>query len=100
MAEERILIGTDIESPCQKCKDISICNADCEEYEKFAKEFNPSALKVYSRQEAYDKMAIAMCRFDCQHTAKKCENCKEWKKYGKCESLASVALEALLEDNK
>ena len=58
--EERILIGKDIESPCVKCK-VEFCAETCEEYDKFAEEFIPSALKVYSRKEAIEKMAKAIC---------------------------------------
>ena len=57
--EKRILIGTDIESPCVKCK-VELCAEKCEEYEKFAEEFNPGALKVFSRQEAINRMANAI----------------------------------------
>ena len=64
MAEERILIGTDIESPCVKCKEIDFCEGNCEQYEKFAKEFKPGALKVLSRQEAIEKLARALCGDD------------------------------------
>ena len=65
------------EKECAKCKD-------------------PVLLGI-SRQEAIDRMAVAMCKFDCTDNERACENCNEWEKYDKCESLAEAALNALLE---
>jgi hypothetical protein len=50
-----------------------------------------------SRQEAIERMTVAMCKFDCTDIERECENCNEWEKYDKCESLAEAALNALLE---
>lgn len=81
--EERILIGTDIESPCAKCKEIDFCDGNCEQYEKFEEEFKPGALKVYTRQEAIKKISshLLMCDISTMDT----------------DEIAEAALNALLE---
>ena len=53
-----------------------------------------------SRQEAIERMTVAMCKFDCTDNERACENCNEWEKYDKCESLAEAALNALLSGDK
>jgi hypothetical protein len=53
--------------------------------------------RVMPRQEAIERMTVAMCKFDCTDIERECENCNEWEKYDKCESLAEAALNALLE---
>lgn len=50
-----------------------------------------------TRQEAIEKMAVGMCRFDCNDIEKECCSCNEWEKYDKLETLAESALNALLE---
>lgn len=45
-------------------------------------------------------MTVAMCKFDCIDIERECENCNEWEKYDKCESLAEAALNSLLEEQK
>ena len=54
--------------------------------------------RVMNRQEAIERMTVAMCKFDCIDIERECENCNEWEKYDKCESLAESVLNALLED--
>jgi hypothetical protein len=53
--------------------------------------------RVMPRQEAIERMTVAMCKFDCTDIERECENCNEWEKYDKCESLAEAALNALFE---
>ena len=48
-----------------------------------------------TRQEAIEKMAVGMCRFDCNDIEKECCNCNEWEKYDKLETLAEAALNAI-----
>lgn len=93
--KERILIGKDIESPCEKCKELSVCNSDCEKYEKFAEEFNPPALKVYSRTEAIERIAKALAFVQ----AKTFVDENQWEIVMRgCRYEAEAALNALLEE--
>ena len=95
--EERIYLFTD-KLICENCKDWyehidPLDSPDC-------KECATADFPYITRQEAIERMTVAMCKFDCIDIERECENCNEWEKYDKCESLAEAALNALLEGNK
>ena len=67
------------------------------------KKLNCLLSKVYSSQEAINRMTKAIYTFEiiaCSHDEcgnKQCENCETWKW---CENIAEAALNALLENKK
>ena len=85
--EERILIA--------RSTDYTLTDTD--KGELFEGKIAPHCANVMTRQEVIERMTVAMCKFDCIDIERECENCNEWEKYDKCESLAEVALNALLE---
>lgn len=91
--EERITIHR-VLYPCKKCS-IN-CNKndwkDCDFYQNY--------ISGMTRQDVIERMTVAMCKFDCTDNERACENCNEWEKYDKCESLAEAALDALLGGKK
>lgn len=84
--EERILIA--------RSSDYTLTDTD--KGELFEGKIEPHCANVFTRQEAIERMTVAMCKFDCTDNERACENCNEWEKYDKCESLAEDALNALL----
>ena len=85
--EERILIA--------RSSDYTLTDTD--KGELFEGKIAPHCANVFTRQDAIERMTVAMCKFDCIDIERECENCNEWEKYDKCESLAEAALNALLE---
>lgn len=65
--------------------------------DKWCEKCDKKDLVGMKRQDAIERMTVAMCKFDCTDNERACENCNEWEKYDKCESLAEAALNALLE---
>lgn len=86
--EERILIA--------RSTDYTLTDTD--KGELFEGKIAPHCANVFVRTEAIERMTVAMCKFDCTDNEIACENCNEWEKYDKCESLAEAALNALLEE--
>lgn len=87
MAEERILIIKLKQKPCDTCNVIRGCAGSCILESKW--------YSSMTRQEVIEKMAVGMCRFDCNDIEKECCNCNEWEKYDKLETLAEAALNAI-----
>lgn len=88
--EERILIA--------RSSDYTLTDTD--KGELFEGKIAPHCANVFTLQDAIERMTVAMCKFDCIDIERECENCNEWEKYDKCESLAEAALNSLLEEQK
>lgn len=63
MAEENIYIGKQIPNPCQKCRK-EVCENGCKKYDKYYDDFQKSKTYLYSRAEAIERMAKALCLCD------------------------------------
>ena len=87
--EERILIA--------RSSDYTLTDTD--KGELFEGKIAPHCANVFTRQEAIERMAKAICKISCACKYDACGNCTEFLEHY-TPDLAEAALNALLEDKK